>query len=156
MSLENFQSLSKEEQDIILNSPALQSPEGVIPNFEHPPNRNGIAHSVTALCLILTTAAVLTRVYSRIVCVKKIEIEDGESSTNSVHRLHLLTKPFHNSVSTRSLRHFSWMHRLQLLDNGGRRSLCASMGCSDKRHIVTFICKLGDMPLQGGQLANYR
>ncbi|KAI1779131.1 hypothetical protein F4818DRAFT_437924 [Hypoxylon cercidicola] len=76
MSLENFQSLSKAEQEVILNSPALEPPPGVIPNFINPANRNGLATFIGAICLILTTTAILIRAYSRMFCVRRIEIED--------------------------------------------------------------------------------
>lgn len=80
MSLDNFQSLSPAEQEFILNSPALEPPEGVVPNFADPNTdtyRSDIAQFTNALCLILSTAAVLTRAYSRF-CAKRIEIEDGK------------------------------------------------------------------------------
>ncbi|KAJ5754433.1 hypothetical protein N7533_003976 [Penicillium manginii] len=40
----------------LLAAPALAAPEGVTPDFENPPNRNGLAWFVTTLCMVISTA----------------------------------------------------------------------------------------------------
>ncbi|KAI1410706.1 hypothetical protein F5Y13DRAFT_70998 [Hypoxylon sp. FL1857] len=62
--------------DLSQSTPALQPPDGVIPNFDNPPNKNYIAQAVVPLCLVLTTIAVFLRVYSRIFFIKKIGVPD--------------------------------------------------------------------------------
>ncbi|OTA94161.1 hypothetical protein M434DRAFT_394923 [Hypoxylon sp. CO27-5] len=68
--------LTPAQLEQLLNGPALQPPDGVIPNFDNPPNKNYIAQAVVPLCLVFTSIAVFLRVYARIFCVKKIEIPD--------------------------------------------------------------------------------
>ncbi|KXX79396.1 hypothetical protein MMYC01_204045 [Madurella mycetomatis] len=55
--------LPKEQQDAILAMPALEPPPGVTPNFENPPNQNGLAHGVMATCLTVTTFCLMLRTY---------------------------------------------------------------------------------------------
>ncbi|KAI1394175.1 uncharacterized protein F4822DRAFT_39584 [Hypoxylon trugodes] len=76
MSLDNLYSLPAAEQQIILNGPALQPPDGVLPNFDNPPNRNALGIGITTLCLSIWTIAFLLRAYAKIFCMRKVEIED--------------------------------------------------------------------------------
>ncbi|KAL7624923.1 hypothetical protein AAE478_004137 [Parahypoxylon ruwenzoriense] len=76
MSLDQISALPPAQQSAILNGPALTPPEGVVPDFENPPNQNALSHFSVAFCLIASTFAVLIRAYSRIFCIKKLEIED--------------------------------------------------------------------------------
>ncbi|KAI1077037.1 hypothetical protein F5B20DRAFT_593640 [Whalleya microplaca] len=76
MSLDQLRNLSASQAELILNGPALEPPEGVTPNFEHPPNRNDLAHATNALCLILLVSFCLVRAYARLICVKKVRLED--------------------------------------------------------------------------------
>ncbi|KAI0119751.1 hypothetical protein F4814DRAFT_413144 [Daldinia grandis] len=76
MSLDNFQSLTKEQQENLLNGPALAPPPGVIPNLENPPQHNTGAHALLAICLILTVFALSIRGYSRIFQSKSLQIPD--------------------------------------------------------------------------------
>ncbi|KAF4835455.1 hypothetical protein CGCSCA4_v012628 [Colletotrichum siamense] len=46
-------SLSSDELEALLASPALAPPEGVTPNFDNPPNQNGLAWAVTTAFLML-------------------------------------------------------------------------------------------------------
>ncbi|KAI1078660.1 hypothetical protein F5B20DRAFT_546833 [Whalleya microplaca] len=71
-----YASLSPEQLEERLNGPALQPPNGTISNFDHPHNNNALGYAVVSVCLTLGTLAFLTRVYSRIFCLKKLEIED--------------------------------------------------------------------------------
>ncbi|KAI1452064.1 hypothetical protein F4805DRAFT_54816 [Annulohypoxylon moriforme] len=72
----DLSSLSPAELQAFLNGPALAPPAGVIPNFDHPENKNEIAQAVIPLCLVLTTIAVFLRVWARIFCIKKVEFPD--------------------------------------------------------------------------------
>ncbi|KAM7188983.1 hypothetical protein V8F33_010317 [Rhypophila sp. PSN 637] len=56
--------------------PALDPPEGVVPNFIDPPKDNTGAYAVLAICLVLSTAAILSRVYSRVFVVRQIFLAD--------------------------------------------------------------------------------
>ncbi|KAI1097492.1 hypothetical protein F4804DRAFT_327449 [Jackrogersella minutella] len=69
-------SLTPEQLQALLNGPALQPPDGVIPNFDSRENKNHIAEAVIPICLVATTIAVFLRVYARIFCIKKIGLPD--------------------------------------------------------------------------------
>ncbi|KAM7223127.1 hypothetical protein V8F06_001683 [Rhypophila decipiens] len=71
--------------------PALDPPEGVVPNFIDPPKDNTGAYAVLAICLVLSTAAILSRVYSRVFVVRQIFLADCEQD-------HLLNS--HQSTTT--------------------------------------------------------
>ncbi|KAH9897419.1 hypothetical protein F4778DRAFT_743523 [Xylariomycetidae sp. FL2044] len=75
MSL-NLTDPSPAERAAILEAPALLAPPGVVTDFDHPPNRNDLAHLTNAICLIITAIVALIRVYVKIFCVKKVYLED--------------------------------------------------------------------------------
>ncbi|KAI0122357.1 hypothetical protein F4814DRAFT_438417 [Daldinia grandis] len=62
----------------ILNGPALEPPEGHIPNFAHPANLNAVAQFTNALCLLSTIIVMLIRAYAKLSNRMKMEIEDGD------------------------------------------------------------------------------
>lgn len=72
----NFPNLPAAVQQQILNGPSLMPPKGIVPDFTNPPNNNHEAIAVGAVCVALSTAAVLGRVYSRIFITKKAELQD--------------------------------------------------------------------------------
>lgn len=78
MSLDQISFLPPAEQERILNGPALQPPAGIVPNFENPPSGNTLCRAVLTICLIISSLAVVNRAYSRIFCLKRVEIEDCE------------------------------------------------------------------------------
>lgn len=61
-----------------LDSPALEPPDGVQPDFDHPPNRNAAVHVMVALCLALTTFFLLLRTYTRTICTRQFQVLDGK------------------------------------------------------------------------------
>ncbi|RWA04998.1 hypothetical protein EKO27_g10103 [Xylaria grammica] len=73
---DQWDSLSPEQRNAVLSQPALKPPDGVEPNFDNPPNRNGLVLSVTIVLVVLTTTFVLTRLYSKLIVARKIYIED--------------------------------------------------------------------------------
>ncbi|KAJ8112121.1 hypothetical protein ONZ43_g5467 [Nemania bipapillata] len=77
MSLANFASLTPAQQEQILNSPALQPPPGVQPDFDHPPNLNHIVYPTIILGLLLSTIFILLRIYGRWYCMKTVKVQDG-------------------------------------------------------------------------------
>ena len=70
---------SQAELEALLAAPALPPPEGVTPNFDSPPNRNGLAWFVTTLCIVVTTLCLLLRAYSRTWKVRKLHREEGKT-----------------------------------------------------------------------------
>ncbi|KAI1171057.1 hypothetical protein F4777DRAFT_583303 [Nemania sp. FL0916] len=76
MSLSQLHSLPLEEQEAILEGPALKPPPGVVVNLENPPNGNTLAITVTTVLLALASIFSLVRVYSRVYCVKHFHFVD--------------------------------------------------------------------------------
>ncbi|KAI0811840.1 hypothetical protein GGR55DRAFT_642056 [Xylaria sp. FL0064] len=76
MSHDLFHSLPLKVQEAILNGPAHIPPPGVVPNLEHPPNRNRLVLIVIIICLTVATIASLLRAYSRIRILRNVSRED--------------------------------------------------------------------------------
>ncbi|KAJ8132373.1 hypothetical protein O1611_g1251 [Lasiodiplodia mahajangana] len=69
--------LPKEQQDALLAGPALAAPDGVIPNFDNPPNENAIAQATFVICLFFATFSFLVRMYARLAGLRSVNVEDG-------------------------------------------------------------------------------
>ncbi|KAI9155710.1 hypothetical protein HJFPF1_08299 [Paramyrothecium foliicola] len=76
MSADLFNQLDPELQQIILDGPALKPPKGVIPEFDHPSNKNDVAFAIITASLVLSSAVMLLRVYSMAFVARKVHIED--------------------------------------------------------------------------------
>ncbi|KAI0107072.1 hypothetical protein GGR51DRAFT_517274 [Nemania sp. FL0031] len=59
-----------------LDGPALSPPDGVNPNFEHPPNRDGVALAGLVVSLILATTFLFIRIYVKFFIIKQICMGD--------------------------------------------------------------------------------
>lgn len=70
--------LSHFERAESLDGPALAPPPHVVPNFENPPNNNPLAHAILAVNLVFSSLFLLIRAYSKIFCMKRVEVEDCE------------------------------------------------------------------------------
>ena len=71
------------QRQAILDGPAMVPPPGVIPNFDHPPNKDGWGYGIASTAAVLCTLFVILRVYSRVFYHKKLAIEDGRSKGTS-------------------------------------------------------------------------
>lgn len=80
MELDQISKLPPSEQELILTGPALQPPPGVVPNFQDPDNKDDVARAILAAGLVATSLAVFVRAYSKLICMKQVEIEDCEPS----------------------------------------------------------------------------
>ncbi|KAI0532707.1 hypothetical protein GGR58DRAFT_489199 [Xylaria digitata] len=69
--------LPKEQQEALLAGPALAPPQGIVANFDNPPNQNGIAHATFAICLFFATFSFLVRMYARLLGLRSVKLEDG-------------------------------------------------------------------------------
>ncbi|CAJ2500642.1 Uu.00g034950.m01.CDS01 [Anthostomella pinea] len=76
MSLDQILFLPPEQQEAILNGPALAPPEGAIPQFDNPPNNNTAASAALTICLILSILAAMIQFCSRVFIVKAVRLED--------------------------------------------------------------------------------
>ncbi|KAI1105775.1 hypothetical protein F4804DRAFT_331024 [Jackrogersella minutella] len=69
-------SLPHDQQQAALDGPALAAPAGITPQFDNPPNNNGLAHGVIAACVTVATICLLIRAYARLVLFKQLKPED--------------------------------------------------------------------------------
>ncbi|KAI1207046.1 uncharacterized protein F4807DRAFT_212163 [Annulohypoxylon truncatum] len=69
-------SLPHDLQEAALNGPALAPPAGVTPNFDNPPNSNGLAYGVIAACVSVATICLLIRGYARLFLFRQLKPED--------------------------------------------------------------------------------
>lgn len=72
----------------MLNGPGLPPPTGIIPNFDNPPSRNGIAHGALATCISVTAIFVFLAVYAKVTHFRQIHFEDCMSITTTIIRRH--------------------------------------------------------------------
>ncbi|KAI0876397.1 hypothetical protein GGS24DRAFT_498827 [Hypoxylon argillaceum] len=70
-------SLPPEAREAVLNGPAHAPPPGVIPNFDNPPSQNNLVIGVLTTGYFIVVILFFARVYSRLVCLKRVHIEDG-------------------------------------------------------------------------------
>ena len=77
-SLDSISSLPPIDLEKWLHGPALTPPQGEVPSFDSPSNKNHLAQIILTTGLVLSTFVVLIRVYSRLFCMKKFEVEDCE------------------------------------------------------------------------------
>ncbi|KAL7625211.1 hypothetical protein AAE478_004426 [Parahypoxylon ruwenzoriense] len=71
-----FNALSPEEQQALLDGPAIPPPEGIIPNFDNPPNWNSLAHGAFATCIAATSIFLVLAIYVKVTHFKKVRVED--------------------------------------------------------------------------------
>lgn len=70
-------SMTKEELEGLLAAPAMEAPEDITPDFDSPPNRNGLALFVTTFCLAVSVLCVILRTYARVWRVRAIHKEES-------------------------------------------------------------------------------
>ena len=83
--------LPKEQQEALLNSPALEAPKHITPNFDNPPNNNTLGYTVAAICTVVASLCFVMRIYARNFRPLQFHIEDGSFcalslSWNQIHR----------------------------------------------------------------------
>jgi hypothetical protein len=66
MNFGDFSSLPPEQQEMILDGPALEPPPNVMPNLHDPPNGNALFYAVLSIFLILITVPLGGRIGIRI------------------------------------------------------------------------------------------
>ncbi|KAK8022645.1 hypothetical protein PG993_013412 [Apiospora rasikravindrae] len=76
MDSERFWALSPAEQEKVLSGPAIESPPGIEPDLDNPPNRNGVAIGVCSTCLVIGSFFVLA-LYVAFVAVLLREVHVG-------------------------------------------------------------------------------
>lgn len=79
MSLSFITDLPPEQQQAVLNGPALTPPDGVESNFDNPSNQTSMAVGVTIFALCISTLLMISRFYARVIVLRRVGIEDCES-----------------------------------------------------------------------------
>jgi hypothetical protein len=59
-----------------IDAPTLPPPPGVVPDFDHPPNKNYLGILTNLVCLIATATLMTLRAYTKVYCQKKVRVED--------------------------------------------------------------------------------
>ncbi|KAI1354864.1 hypothetical protein F5Y01DRAFT_311241 [Xylaria sp. FL0043] len=62
--------------DTIRDDPAAKPPPDIIPNYDNPPNDNGLAVAVIIASMSITTIAILMRIYAKLFCTRQVKFED--------------------------------------------------------------------------------
>ncbi|KAI1213862.1 uncharacterized protein F4807DRAFT_203029 [Annulohypoxylon truncatum] len=75
--LTQISSLPPEQQDGILNGPAMPPPANMVSNLQNPPNSNTLALATITISLIVVTFAVLLRAYVKVFIYRKLFLEDA-------------------------------------------------------------------------------
>ena len=70
--------VSPQKLAIILNGPALKPPPGLTSNLVNPPNNRVITHVTFSISLVLSTLAVLIRLYTKAIVQRRLDKADGE------------------------------------------------------------------------------
>ena len=70
--------LSSQQLEALLNEPAGPPPPGVRPNFDDPPNLDGLIILTLTLCLMFSTLAVSMRSYTKLSLIRSWDYEDCE------------------------------------------------------------------------------
>ncbi|KAI8955549.1 hypothetical protein F4801DRAFT_528177 [Xylaria longipes] len=65
--------MNEAERRAMLAQPALESPDGVEPNFANPPNMNALANGILIAALTITFAAVLVRIHYWVFGLKQLK-----------------------------------------------------------------------------------
>lgn len=76
MSLSFITDLPPEQQQAVLNGPALTPPDGVESNFDNPSNQTSMAVGVTIFALCISTLLMISRFYARVIVLRRVGIED--------------------------------------------------------------------------------
>lgn len=74
----DLSSLPPDQQQAILDGPALRPPAGTQSNFDNPANHNAIPEAVIPICLVFVSLSIALRSYARLLIAKRIDVEDGE------------------------------------------------------------------------------
>lgn len=77
-----FSLLSPQQQRQFYQGPAMTPPDGVVPNFDNPPNKDTMGYGVIIASAVLSTLAVAARLYSRLFVGKmaSLRLEDCKAS----------------------------------------------------------------------------
>ena len=60
----------------LMELPAMEAPPGVTPNFDDPPNRNGLAIGVLTLFTVISTLGMILRVYAKCYVMRQWKIQE--------------------------------------------------------------------------------
>ncbi|KAI0468865.1 hypothetical protein F4859DRAFT_186176 [Xylaria cf. heliscus] len=97
-----------------LDVPALPPPEGIISNFDNPPNNNSLGYGILSAMLAIASVVVFLRISSRIMATRRFRFEDCMYSNTKKH----------------SLRHYSNYTSL------GNRCICSSTSPPAVQHLL--------------------
>ncbi|KAK8037135.1 hypothetical protein PG991_001449, partial [Apiospora marii] len=73
----NWGSLTPSQQaEALANHPAVEPPDGIVPNFDNPPTNNDIGIPIVVTFLVMVVITGSLRMYSRVAVVRAFKLED--------------------------------------------------------------------------------
>lgn len=69
--------MNSTELAALLALPAMEAPDGIAPDYDDPPNKNGLAWFVTTFCMVIATTFNCLRLYARTWKTKEVRREEG-------------------------------------------------------------------------------
>jgi len=75
--LQQLLSPDQDDMDALMDGPAGVPPAGVVPNLNHPDNKNGLALFVIVFCSVVSTICILLRAYGKCVLLKSFKAEEA-------------------------------------------------------------------------------
>lgn len=102
--------MSPEALAELLAAPALAAPEGVTPNFDNPPNKNGLAWIVTTLCMVVATICLFLRLFVRLWLEKKLRVEECKLTSIPLH-----LRPVEYAANSNPFQSWSFLHMYVVL-----------------------------------------
>ncbi|KAF9872899.1 hypothetical protein CkaCkLH20_09762 [Colletotrichum karsti] len=76
MAAVDFTKMTPEELDAVLEGPAMAPPDGEVSNFVDPPNENGLAIAIIAICLVVVVLCLAVRAYARLIILKRAQTQE--------------------------------------------------------------------------------
>lgn len=89
----------------LLAAPALPAPEGVTPDFDNPPNKNGLAWFVTTFCMVVATMCLFLRIIVRLWLEKKLRVEECKLTSIPLH-----LRAVEHIANSNSFQSWSFLH----------------------------------------------
>lgn len=94
----------------LLAAPALPAPEGVTPDFDNPPNKNGLAWFVTTFCMVVATMCLFLRIIVRLWLEKKLRVEECKLTSIPLH-----LRAVEHIANSNSFQSWSFLHTYVVL-----------------------------------------
>lgn len=80
-------SVSPDEHEALLQGPAATPPPGLTSNLTDPPNQRAASYFVIIFFGLLATSALVVRLYTRVIILRRVKVAECESTARSYEYL---------------------------------------------------------------------